>query len=746
MILCELTDWKLSGAWPYTPIQGNSMETGIAFSGVTDLIDAKVPGSVYDDLLRAGYIEDPYYEMNSLKCEWVAQRWWIYRTAFRLDESMRGRRFALVFRGIDYKARIYVNNRLYAEHENMYTPVKIDFTDTARFGSEENLVQVILESAPDEMGQIGYTSRTFTQKARFPYKWDFGTRLISLGLWDRVTVEADFGCAAVSKHIRWDSETSSVTFDAELDAAGEVTASLTYNGEPVSRASAVSENGIVSLRLPVDEPKLWYPNGYGPQSLYDLTYCVKNERGICDERTVKVGLRTLSYVRADGAVDSALPYCPVINGRRVYLKGVNMVPLDHFMGSVDGKRYEKFLTQAKDANINLIRVWGGGIIEKEEFYELCDRLGIMIWQEFIQSSSGIDNIPSEKPEFLEKLAETAEYAVSDRRNHVSLTFWSGGNELMEADGTPVNFGNRNIALLKSIVNRLDPDRVMLPTSASGPTEWRDDAHPENNQDIHGPWKYEGTEGHYNLYNTSVIQLHSEFGCDGMANRATLDRILAPENRIVTTVSANRTWRHHGEWWDTYAYRDRPLFGEISDLDLFCSLSQFMQAEGIRYALEANRRRAFQNVGSIVWQFNEPWPNVSCTSMVDYYGEPKLAYFFYRDAMKPLHVSLRYGKLTWKSGETFSGTLYVHDDHGTGWNNVSVEVKDESGTVLFEQSADRPFGFEFTVPCGIRSFTAECTLTGGGSTDVNRYLYFVLTDEFPKADTDAVLKYLEEYQR
>jgi len=736
-------NWTVAGSWPFTVMQGTSVETGAKFTGVTPVIPAKVPGSVYDDLFRAGLIPDPYYERNSLLCEWVANRFWSYQNTFAVPESIRGTRVRLVLKGIDYHAHVYLNDRKIAEHTGMYVPCVTDVTDVLDCG-EENTLTVVLENAPDEMGQIGYTSRTFTQKARFGYKWDFGTRLVNLGLYDEVYLDV---CDDPLKdvHIRYIGDgTLKITADNPA-----FTGKLSYEGREC--VTGIAQNGKLLLHVP--DPKLWYPNGYGEQPLYDLTLSTSD-----DERTYRVGMRTVEYRQPECADKTVLPYIPVINGREIYIKGVNMTPLDHMYGCVTRERYETFIKLAADAHVNLIRVWGGGIIEKEDFYDLCDEYGIMVWQEFIQSSSGIDNIPSKRPEFLELCAATARAAVTEKRNHVSLTYWSGGNELMDEFGIPSAFDDPNIAMLRDIVRELSPEILMLPTSASGPTEWFDPEHPSRNQDIHGPWKYEGTEAHYRLYNASTILLHSEFGVDGMSNLAAIESVLAPENRKVTTMGENFTWRHHGEWWDTYAYRERPLFGEPDDLAELVKLSQFMQAEGIRYAIESHRRRSKtarrwetevpdirkpqENIGAIVWQFNEPWPNVSCTCMVDYYGNPKLAYDFYREAEKPLHVSLQYDRLLWKPDEWFLGGVFVHDDSGEGIEDVTVRVYDDTGAEIPLDPSERLLNF--IVPEG-RSFRVECEVTGcGGTRDRNVYL-FLIADGDGKADKRPVLAFYDEYR-
>ena len=748
-----LTDWTVAGSWPWTVMQGASVETGAKFTAVTPRIPARVPGSVYDDLERAGLIPDPYFERNSLLCEWVANRFWSYITVFPKPET-DGRRVRLVLEGIDYHAHVYLNDGKIAEHVGMYVPLAVDVTDLLREG--ENTLTVVLESAPDEMGQIGYTSRTWTQKARFGYKWDFGTRLVNLGLYGAAFLDV---CSDPIRDVsvRWRGG-GEVTVSAAGPAFRAV---LALRGKTV--AEGETRRGELTLSVP--EPELWYPNGYGGQPLYDLTLTTAD-----DERTLRVGLRTVEYRKPDCADEDVLPYVPVVNGVPVYIKGVNMTPLDHRIGTVTRERYDRLLSLARDAGVNLIRVWGGGVIESEDFYDLCDRYGILVWQEFIQSSSGLDNIPSKRPEFLRLLERTARAALPEKRNHVSLTYLSGGNELMDGRGVPSSFEDENIALLKRLADELAPDVLMLPTSASGPTEWFDPDRPERNQDVHGPWKYEGVRGQYALYNRSTILLHSEFGVDGMSNLSSIRTVLSPENQKVSTMAENLTWRHHGEWWDTYAYRERPLFGEIGDLGELCDLSQFLQAEGIRYAVEAHRRRAKtasparlapgelfapsaqESVGAIVWQLNEPWPNVSCTSMADYYGNPKLALFFWRDAEEPLRLTLRYDRLVWRPGETFEGAAFLCDDRGRGADYVSVKAY-RDGFSLRTDADNEPlriraaFGgnrVRFPVPDTGESFAVVCE--AGREGVASRAVYLFLIGEEGALPRAPILRFVKEYRR
>ena len=763
MITKELTHWELGVNYPYVPILTCAAETGQILGSMMDCIPATVPGCVHNDLLRAGRIPDPYFEMNSLQCAWVENYWWTYKIDFSLDESLRGRHLRLHMMGIDYEARISLNGQTCGEHTGMYTPFKADITDRVRFG-EENSLTVLLFNAPQEMGQIGYTSRTRTQKARFPYKWDFSTRLVQLGLYDRVLIE-DFGQAAL-EYVRIDTQaqgnTGRLRAESELTVfePGEVTLTcrISLSGRPIAcdRQTVFLQAGtqLATSSLTVEDVQLWYPNGAGEQPVYEVEITVEDASGLSDQKVVSCGFRTREYRRAEGAPAACLPYSVAINGQQLYIKGVNMVPFDIMYGRIQPETVEHFLRLAKEAGVNLIRIWGGGLIESEYFYDLCDRYGLMVWQEFIQSSSGIDNVPSKDPEFLRLCRRTAVHAVRTKQHHPSLTFWCGGNELEDENRVPSTFEDENIAMLKAIVDRYDGQTLMLPTSATGFFEFLDVTQPGKNYDVHGPWKYEGADAHYRTFNLSDSQLHSEFGVDGMNNLTAICTVLSPENRKVQSME-NPVWRYHGEMWDTLP-RDEEMFGPLPEdrLEDFILSSQFVQAEGIRYAVEANRRRAFANVGSIIWQFNEPWPNVSGTNLVDYYGQPKLAYYALKQAFRPAYPSLRYEKLLFAPGETAALQVFMTSELATDEWALTASVTGDTGAALYEWPA-------MTVKVGDgRSIQAaacriamprsgsvivELTAQQGARSVRNRYILFV-KDENGYANREHMLQFVRGFRK
>lgn len=737
--------WRLKGTDSYVPLRDRSMETGQVLRGITPWIDCQVPGGVALELYRAGWIEYPYFELNSLKCEWIENRWWIYETTLKRP-NLQGTRYKLLFHGVDYHAYIYLNNQLLGEHEGMYESFSFDITEEF-LKSEELKLSVVIRHAPDEMGQIGHTSMTFTQKSRFNYKWDFGTRLVNLGIWEDVEIlaENDYVLEDVALDSDVEAGIGQITCAGTVAANVESTKALTVVAEVLlgekSVASSVLpvENGSYQGTLTVENPELWYPNGYGKQPLYDVVLKLTDGQQCFDTKTYQQGIRRLRYLQNENPPQGALPYTFQVNGEKIYIKGVNMTPLDHIYGDIPEERYEATVRAMADMHVNLVRVWGGGVIEKECFYRLCDKYGLMVWQEFIQSSSGIDNIPSKRPEFLRLLEKTAVCALKNRRNHTCLSAWSGGNELMDAQNIPSTYEDLNIAMLKKLVEELDPGRIMYPTSASGPNEWQQGI-PGLSHDVHGDWKYRGNPRHYETYAVADNLFHSEFGCEGANGMKNMNRVLSEPRRKPSHMDVDDVWRFHGDWWCTYD-RDMELFGKMEDLPEFIAGSQWIQAEAIRYVLEANRRRAFHNSGSIVWQFNEPWPNVSCTCLYSYFDDAKMAYFWSKQAYKSFHVSLDYRRLNPAPGTAFRSQVWLSADRaGDTPAKVWAEALDIRGqvfsrkeieTVMNESHSVMVMDLEFPVP-ELPVYAVRVCAQRGEERDESCYFFSTATKEIYRA--------------
>jgi len=679
-------------------------------------IPAQVPGTVQEDAFDAGLIPDYTTDFHSRDCEWTSERDWVYLKEFPTPDVPADGVVRLIFEGVDHECRVYLNGQLLGHHEGMYDAFEFEVTSLLNSEGPNKLV-VICEHAPREVGQIGRTSEVRLWKARFAYDWDWCTRLVPIGIYESVRLEVT-GPAYIKDvqvHTQLTEDLSEAEVGVSVDiGCAEATPVTVYttilqDGDKVaSRSGEVLATGgttTYSVLLPIGEARLWWPNGYGGQPLYqaEVSLGIRGHdpspmgrelghvpESPLDTKTVRFGIRRVRALPNDRAPEDAKPYVLEVNGKRVYIKGWNWAPIQQLYGRPGHEMYERWLTLAKDASCNLLRVWGGGLLEKECFYSLCDELGIMVWQEFIHSSSGIDNRPSTAPGYLRYIRRQAMKMVPRRRNHPSLVIWTGGNELMHDDWTPLDDTHPALAVLKEVVERLDPGRIWYPTSGCGPVENAGLAHLGRMYDVHGPWQYQGPTDQYVLYNGIDALLHSEMGVEGAANIEAMRRI-AVDQPLWPPDETNPLWLHHGAWWVQRPMMER-VFGKIEDLETYVRMSQFLQAEGLRYCLEANRRRKWRCSGTMPWQFNESWTNLSCTNVVDYFGQPRPAYWWCRNAYEPFHVSAKYDKLGWQPGETFEAEVWVNDSLDTApGTRVTWAVSDLRGGALAEgeATADAP---------------------------------------------------------
>jgi len=769
-----LAQWKVMASLPYQADFSSYITEGLLVDRPTNLvpwIDATVPGSIYRDLQREGFISDPYFDRDSLHCEWVAGRWWTYRTAFTVTAEQLKKTVRLRFGGIDYAAQIYVNGRKVGRHEGMYIPFEAVINDFLKPDAENTLV-CVLEHAPMADPQPGYTSKTRYLKARFNYKWDFAARVMDLGLYEPVTVTVYDAATILHSFARPLRKDGKWRLDCQLevmayretDAAVSLALELaTAEGtRPLTLEEQIhlrEGTNVLALQLPLGdaEPLLWWPNGYGEQVLSPLTLSLGVDGTEDDRVTHQVGFRTLGFIHAEGRED-ALRYSVVINGKRIYLKGTNMVPLD-CIHCVDQAVIDRRLRDVAEANVNFLRIWGGGHLESEAFYRCADKYGLMVLQEFTMSSSGCDDVPSRDPEFLKLLHTAAIHNTKRLRNHVSLTFMDGGNELTDwrylgradHEGHPATFEDPTLAMLRGIVESLAPDIQMLPSSASGPNALLKIGDIGNNHDVHGPWGYMGPYDHYSYYDSSDSIIHGEFGCGGICGMDQIQRIFRPEDRKLFTAAENRAWAHHSGGWDNYPHRERLMFGDLKALPLedYVKVNQFVQAESLRYALESNRRRQWKNVGQMTWQFNEPWPNVQCSNVLEYYGGRKLAYYAVKEAYAPVLASLHYEKLFYTPGECFQAQIWLINDRRDADYTLRCTVLAEDGRELaagrFHGHAQEDLSFQVsTVTARLPedlsgSFTVRLETCCGGERSDKEYLMLMADLDIPleltKADRD-----------
>jgi len=379
------------------------------------VIAASVPGSILDDVRRAGLVDDPYVGTGSLAAEWVPERAWVYRRPVDTPALGEGERLRLAFEGLDHAGEAFWDGVSIGRHEGMFVPFELDLTERIRGdGDRAHSLAVVVDPAPESEPQIGRTSRVRHHKSRMPYGWDFCPRMINQGLWRSVRLELAGAVRILDVWARPrlspDRRNAEVEITVAVDASAAETVKLEarLHGDTPGRTESQVEVAVgrteAALRLDVRDPALWWPNGAGDPVVHTLVVRCTGDDGLLDEASVPLGFRTIERVQNEGARADARPWTWVVNGRRIYVRGWNWVPLDVQYGVPHPERLAHLLRLAGDANVNLLRVWGGGVIESEAFYDVCDAQGILVWQEFAQSSSGVDSVPASDREFVDRMA------------------------------------------------------------------------------------------------------------------------------------------------------------------------------------------------------------------------------------------------------------------------------------------------------------------------------------------------------
>ncbi len=451
-------------------------------------------------------------------------------------------------------------------------------------------------------------------KVRFNYTWDWLPRLVQIGIWDGIFLEITDG------NEMGELELSSGKDSLRVKAGpGKIRASLHDGGKLIRSAEFSGELSWDSL--PVET---WWPNGHGDSKLYDLE-CVHLESG--EIRRFKVGFKSLEWRQCEGAPPGADPWICTVNGKPIFLQGVNWTPLKPNFADTGDDEYRKMLETYKDMGCNVLRVWGGAFLEKEIFYDLCDELGLLVWQEFPICSSGYDNWPPEDERSISDLEIIAESYVKRRRHHASLLCWCGGNELQGAlDGSktgfgkPVDSGHPLIGRIEKIVKKLDPAHRFLATSSSGPrfTAEKKDYGKGLHWDVHGPWNPEADdywEGDDSLF-------RSELGAPG-ASSAALSEAYSDGMPLMPANIENPLWRRN-PWWIQWNDFIKTHGREPSGIEEFVEWSQSIQAEAIERAINSCKSRFPKCGGVILWMGHDCFPCTANTAIIEFDGKLKKA--------------------------------------------------------------------------------------------------------------------------
>jgi beta-mannosidase len=707
---------SLDGAWE---LQGSAY--GEMAEAAGEWIPATVPGDVHVDLMAAGRLDEMYFSDNIAQNKWVTEKAWWMRRGFTVAETDLEPFTELVFKGIDTVADIYLNGEKIGHTENMFREYRFDVSGRIRT-REPNELAVCIQPVCIVMKQHDAKPyfacfndhRIFVRKAQCHFGWDWAPDCPGAGIWDSVLLESyDHICLdGLNIHAACDG---AVSFFVSLDGAVQEMGTdglelhLTVNAPDGARLAEERwpATGIKNFRnLFIENPQLWWPNGMGDQPLYTYEIELLNNGTACDRKAGRFGIREVRLEEKPLGPDK-MGFAFIVNGEHCFCKGANWVPLDSFTGAIPPEKYNHMLTLAKEAHFNMLRVWGGGIYEKDIFYDLCDELGLMVWQDFMFACG---DVPDDHDWFVDEVRREVDYQVRRLRTHTSIVYWVGGNEKSgDFFRKMVNHGDSLFdETIPGIVQTLDPFR---PYRRGSPYAYVDSGNHPKSGDAHlsalGETFAPGSKG-FNDYRNCVNHIdtsfNSEFAIQGPARRQSFEKFMPadhwwPMDDLWDYRIVRNPYDHH----DTRTFAQRQLalcrnfFGEPRDHAEFIKFGMTVHAEAMRDEMFGYRTKRPVNSGSLFWMFSDSWPTGSW-AVVDWYGLPKAAYYAAKRAARPLQVGwkVRPDENGWQlfacndALRAFSGTLRFGEETVAGarkWTRVlDVSIPANASTLLAEIAA------------------------------------------------------------
>ena len=610
--------------------------------------EAQVPGEVHLDLMRNGTLPDPYYRDNEEKSQWVHQRDWWFRRTFHVDaDLLKEARVELVCDGLDTFAAVYLNGKEIGRADNMFRQFRFDIRDPLKAGENELVVllrapHVVLQELHEKHGFYpgGHNNVSQARKAQYSTGWDWGPDLTSIGIWRSVRLEA-WSCARLvstcARSLTLTDDEATVEVQVETLATGTTQSELVVvmkdpDGKAVARASvpAALKAGanLVATTLTVPHPRRWWPLGYGAQPLYRVEVAV-TAPGLALADAQPFGFRTVEIRRQPDAEGESFIF--VINGLEIFCKGVNWIPGDQFLPRCSTDYYRKNLDLAAKAGMNMVRVWGGGIYESRTFFEVCDELGIMVWQDFMFACASYPEYDA----FRDNVIAEAGQAIRDLRNHPSLVGWCGNNECHWAKPHGWKGFLYYDEILPKLCAELDPTRPYWNGSPyAGPGENRSE---ELFGDCHSYKVWPGWATFY-AYLTVRGKFLSEFGIQAPATRHTLAGYTQAKDRKPWS----RVLEIHEKQSEKFVRNNRYIcahFPLSSKYDWWHFAGGATQCLGLHYAIAHWRSRKWLTAGTLIWQMNDCWPVVSW-SLADYLGRPKAGWYEARRLFAPVFITIQ----------------------------------------------------------------------------------------------------------
>ncbi len=709
----EPSSRALDSGWQFRAI-GNTDN-----SDIKQWHPAQVPGVVHTDLLHNGLIPDPFDRDNEFRLQWIGLTDWEYQTTFQVDSAALGHDHVdLVFDGLDTLADVYLNDQAILHADNMFRRWRIPAKTSLKAG--QNTLRIVFHSAITKMipyvkslpyvlpsisthnfgNEENIATAPYTRKAPYQYGWDWGPRFMTEGIWQPVTLETWDALRIDNFHIHQQkvtTDTASVTADLDIETGKATTATLALAHDELSGAQTSDgtqtlqlDAGMnhVSFPIRIAKPKLWYPVGYGAQNRYRFSAVIRTGRDVAARTEVKTGLRSVELRRTPDQWGKSFEF--VVNGIAVFAKGADVIPFDSFPNRVTPEIHRKILQAARDANMNMLREWGGGYYESDDFFDICDELGLMVWQEFM---FGGDMVPGDVA-FQENVRQEAIDQIKRLRDHPSVVIWCGNNEVETGWH---HWGDRQEfkeSISPEIRDRVWQDYMVMfddilkgavtqygdvpywPSSPSANFEEVPDN--QHNGDMHY-WAVWHQQAPAEDYTKQFPRFMTEYGFQSFPEMRTI-RTFAnkPEDFDIrsTVMQAHQKNKGGNERILTYMLRE---YRQPKDFASFVYLSQVQQAEIIKIGAEHLRRQKPRVMGSLYWQLNDCWPVASWAS-IDYYGRWKALHYYARRFYDDLLIS-----------------PFLHDDKVDVYvvsdklqplaGTIHTRLLDFSGKALLDQTKD-----------------------------------------------------------
>jgi beta-mannosidase len=628
------------------------------------------PGDAYLALIEAGRLEHPFSGRNEDAAAWVRDREWWQRTAFVAPNPEPDTVTELVFDGLDTFASVYLDNQLLGQTDNMFRRYAFDIgahikpgeTHTVAVRFDPPALAVVDHSLPVWTAftdRVSRSKRNQIRKAQFGWGWDWGPDLPTVGVWKAARIETR--ARPRLSEVRFDTLSATaeaarvhITVDASHDAALVVEVVLTDpDGAVVFNRTC--QPGDASGALSIDKPRLWWTADLGEQPLYGLTVRLFDGDRLVDEVVRSVGIRTIALDESPDPDEPGTTFFRfVLNGRPIFIKGACWVPASSFVGDLASEPYDRLLDDAVGANMNMIRVWGGGVYEPDAFYDLCDRKGLLVWQDFMFACA---HYP-EDGAFAASVKIEVEEQVRRLRHHACLAVWCGNNESQamnrinsDLGGAPVQLSGLALYddLIPEVLGRLDPQALYRPGSPWGSSNpngmTAGDVHdwtvwhgvpPIPGDTMIGDFGTTPEAVSYFRYAEDRSRFVSEFGLQAAPALATLKRWMDPADLHPDSEGFLARIKDEARKADLMM---SPVTGLPKTIEDYVDFTQWCQAEGLKFGIEHFRRRTPHCSGALIWQFNDCWPCVSW-SLVDYDGVQKASWFAVRRAFAPVMASFR----------------------------------------------------------------------------------------------------------